>query len=281
MLKGAIPATGACLLGLALWLVSEKETTAPAGSSIVTPKIGHDVDGMKTRTKGSRRTNTATNVEEDVLAMLRSPETEGRHLALEVLLPDLIGTDIVKAAERVATLEPWASADDATRILLDAWAGRDPEAASAWCRERPDHAARERWLAYACNKAAANDPAAAMRIAERHEIAKDSRISGQVLHHWAKSDLPAAMQWIESQTDVALRDDSWRSLLMSISESDPRIAATLAADQISCESIQEEAVISVLHQWILKDRNAAASWVALFPEGPLRTRAEEELHGLN
>lgn len=38
--------------------------------------------------------------------------------------------------------------------------------------------------------------------------------------------------------------------------------------------------MSVLQQWAIRDPAAARAWVARFPEGPLRTRAEEELAGI-
>lgn len=283
MLKGVIPATGACLLILALWLASHSERTDPVEASAASSKIGHDTATARASTRSARREMVSTNADEAVLALLRSPEATGKQLALEALLPDLIEKDLDKAAEVVGKLEPWASADDAIRTLLGTWATRDPHSAATWCCEHVDDAERNRWLAYVCNKAAASNPGEAMRLAEKHGIAMDTNVSGQVLHYWARSDLPAARRWIERETDTEFRDHSWRSLVMSLSESNPGSAATLAAEQISSESIQEEAVISVLHQWILKDRNAAAAWVKLFPEGPLRERAEGELelHSLN
>jgi hypothetical protein len=35
---------------------------------------------------------------------------------------------------------------------------------------------------------------------------------------------------------------------------------------------QTEAAISVLHQWALRDLNAATAWTFTFPEGALRQR---------
>jgi hypothetical protein len=61
------------------------------------------------------------------------------------------------------------------------------------------------------------------------------------------------------------------------SKSDPAEAARLVLNQIPAGDNQNEAVISVVYQWALQDREAAKSWVQLFPEGALRRRAMNEI----
>ena len=54
----------------------------------------------------------------------------------------------------------------------------------------------------------------------------------------------------------------------------------MVVEQIPPGSIQTEAVISVLHQWFLRDMAGAAAWVDQFPAGDLKVRAENEMSGI-
>lgn len=236
-------------------------------------------------TKASRRPKSsplpAEKLAETTLSGLQSASSDERRIALDTLLPDLIGKDLSAAADLVKGLEPWASAEEATALLLDHWAEADAIAAAEWCARLDSGEKRSPWLVRVSNKLAKRDPAAAMAMLEEHHLAADPAATGTVLHHWARRDPDAAAEWISRQADEELRDASWNRIALSLSESDPAKAATLAAENISGEVQQEEAVISVLHQWILRDRKAAAAWVDLFPEGPLRQRAEEEFNSRN
>lgn len=216
---------------------------------------------------------------EATLSGLQSPDSGQRRLALDTLLPDLIGKDLDAAADLVKGLEAWASAEEATALLLDHWAETDAMAAAAWCTDLDPGEERDRWLARVSGKLAGRDPAAAMTMLEERGLAADLTAIGPVLHHWARRDMEGAVEWITRQSNSELCDAAWSSLALSLAESHPAEAATLAATNISGESEQEEAIISVLHQWILRDRKGAEAWVALFPEGPLRQRAAEEFKG--
>ena len=60
------------------------------------------------------------------------------------------------------------------------------------------------------------------------------------------------------------------------SKEDAAEAAKLVAEWISPGDAQNEAAISVLHQWALRDPKGALSWAQLFPEN-LRDRALQEV----
>ncbi|MEO7099417.1 MAG: hypothetical protein ABI162_08655 [Luteolibacter sp.] len=62
-----------------------------------------------------------------------------------------------------------------------------------------------------------------------------------------------------------------------LSKADPHAAACHVAKDMEPGTLQDEAVISILHQWMTKDPQAAATWAAEFPEGDLRSRALNEL----
>jgi len=273
-----------CCGGIAVWLWQGSKGGPQASvRSDHASRHRDEGDASADPSKASRRPKPESlpveKLAEATLSGLQSPDSGQRRLALDTLLPDLIGKDLDAAADLVKGLEPWASAEEAAGLLLDHWAETDAMAAAAWCTHLDPGKERDRWLARVSGKLAERDPAAAMTMLEVRHLAADLTAIGPVLHHWARRDMEGAVEWISGQSNSELCDAAWSRLALSLAESHPEAAATLAATNISGERQQEEAVISVLHQWILRDRKAAAAWVALFPEGPLRQRAEDEFNG--
>jgi hypothetical protein len=64
------------------------------------------------------------------------------------------------------------------------------------------------------------------------------------------------------------------------SKTDPKDAANLVAEQIPPGRIQDEAAISVIYQWALKDPEAAMNWAQSFPVGTLHDRAVNEVQNV-
>ena len=61
---------------------------------------------------------------------------------------------------------------------------------------------------------------------------------------------------------------------------DPVAAARLVVSDIPAGRARDEAVISVVHQWALKDARSALRWVQSFPDEALRQRASDEVAGV-
>ncbi|QJE98716.1 hypothetical protein [Luteolibacter luteus] len=266
-----------CASGFAAWRWHDSASMRqPASSS--GSKTHHQNQATDLTKASHRPPPTAASLEKlqaDALAALQSSDNGERRLALETLLPDLIARDLPGTAELVKGLEPWAASEEATALLLDRWTESAPAAAADWCAQL-DPAQRTRWLTRVSDQLSPRDPSAAMALLDEHQLASDPIASGTVLYHWARRDIDAACTWASHQADETFRNASWSRIAMSLAETHPARAATLAAEKITDPIQQEEAVISVLHQWILRDRPAAAAWVALFPEDSLRQRAEAE-----
>jgi hypothetical protein len=214
-----------------------------------------------------------------IAAALGSADREKAATALDVLLPDLTKRDVAAAAELARGLDPWAQRQQALLFVAGAWADSDPEVGAQWCRSLADPEEQLHCLRALCNRLAATDPARAMTLVEEHGSTESNALAQDIMHHWPRKDLKAAMAWVENRRDPEMRDSLWNHLALSLAEIDPKQAANLAAECIASEKIQDEAVISVVHQWMRKDREAATEWVELFPEGPLRERARGELAG--
>lgn len=214
-----------------------------------------------------------------LLSALRTGTTEQTTLALEVLLPDLMKRDITAAAELADGLEAWASREQVLLKIAGTWAEEDPDAALNWSRRLPDAGERQNCLVVICQKLSLSDPARAVALAETLPNAGNFLLLAGLCGPWMAQDPEAAAEWIAKQGSTGVRDLCWMGGISELAKKSPEQAANLAVDKIESERFQTEAVISVLHQWVLQDRKAAAEWVELFPAGPLRTRAEGELKG--
>lgn len=285
MLKGLFPPAAILLGGVLWWLAPD----GPGGSRELSPSSGRlsgergDPPGTPKQARSARRTTARTSheLEEEIAAILRADKDEGaQRRAIDVLLPELMRRDIRAAADFAAALESWASAGETINKVLDHWADSDPEAAAAWAAML--HGGRESLqqpLSLIVLKLARTDARLAVKLTEKYGFEDLPEFAGNLVQIWAQTDAAAAALWTDARPDQELRDHLWARIAMAKSESSPHEAANLAVDKISSLPVQEEAVISVLHQWVLRDPGAAAAWVDLFPEGPLRTRAEGELAG--
>lgn len=240
-------------------------------------RISDEASPMKQAKLSVRGESTSAHNSATIAAALGSADRTKASSALEVLLPDLTKRDVVAAADLARDLEPWAQRQQALLLVANAWADSDPEAGAEWCRSLTGAEEQLHCLRALCNKLATTDPARAMTLVEEHGGADTKALAQDIMQHWPRKDLKAAMAWVENRQDPETRDSLWNHLALSLAEIDPKQAANLAAERIVSEKIQDEAVISVVHQWVLKDRKAAAEWVELFPEGPLRERARGEL----
>lgn len=132
-----------------------------------------------------------------------------------------------------------------------------------------------------CLAIAERDPLAAMIMAvDNHLQEVDSGLSASLVAQWAMRDFESAYKWTKAQEPGAPRDDMLARLAYLRARTDPVAAARLVAADISAGPAQDEAVISVIHQWALQDARSAALWAQSLPDETLRQRASDEIAGL-
>lgn len=132
-----------------------------------------------------------------------------------------------------------------------------------------------------CLALAERDPREALVLAiESHLGDTKPGLIGNLTAQWAARDFDAALAWVRQMESGDQRDELFARLVFVASKSDPAAAAHLVIGEITPGSRQEEAAISVLHQWALRDLPAAAAWAAAFPAGELSERARSEIEGL-
>lgn len=100
-----------------------------------------------------------------------------------------------------------------------------------------------------------------------------------LFQRWAAADFEGAEDFTERLPAGDARESLLGLLAMEALRIDPGQAAAIVMGDMSPGESQTEAVISIVHQWAIKDHAAAQTWVAGFPEGELRERAEREIAG--
>lgn len=132
-----------------------------------------------------------------------------------------------------------------------------------------------------CLALAEQDPLAAMELALKNNLtADDPGLLTSLILQWATRDFDAAYAWTNTQEASAWRDNIRAYLAYLRAQTDPLAAARLVVSDISPGPARDEAMISVLHQWALRDSEAAKAWADSFSDDKLKKRALAEIEGL-
>ncbi len=175
-------------------------------------------------------------------------------------------------------MKPTTERDDAIRKLAQDWSAKAPAEAETWAAGLTEKTDRTQALNLVCLTLSNHSPVEAIAMAERHSLG-DPFVQ-EIIGRWADKDFNGASSWVTAFTSGETRNDSLARLALSRSASAPEEAATLVALSMKEGNAQEEAAMSVLHQWLKKDPQAAAEWISAFPDGPLRERGLKEVEGM-
>jgi hypothetical protein len=159
------------------------------------------------------------------------------------------------------------------------WARQNPDAALAWALNAPAGTKLDTVAEIVCAQQAQSDPARAFALAERFSSA-GSVLQENMMQQWAAKDEPASYAYANTKPAGEPRDHLFSRIAFILSRENPGDAAKIVTEQIPAGAIQDEAAISVLHQWALRDTAAAGAWAKMFPEGALRDRAIKEVENI-
>ncbi len=159
---------------------------------------------------------------------------------------------------------------------LRGWTRDHPEEALAWLRTAAAGVARDTVAETICAHLAESHPAEAVSLAERY-AGGCSNLLENLVHQWADRNEPAARAYAMNQPPGSERDRLLSRVALTRAKENPADAAQLVAEWISPGAVQDEAAMSVLHQWALRDADAALAWAQLFPDETLRDRALSEV----
>ena len=159
---------------------------------------------------------------------------------------------------------------------LREWTRQNPEKALAWMRSAAAGETRDTVVEIVCARVAESNPTEAVLLAERY-AGGCSNLLENLVHQWADQNEPAARAYALNKPPGEERDRLLSRVAFARSKENPADAAKLVGEWISPGEVQNEAAISVLHQWALRDPDAALAWAQLFPEESLRGRALKEV----
>ncbi|HXT12625.1 MAG TPA: hypothetical protein VN873_13760 [Candidatus Angelobacter sp.] len=166
------------------------------------------------------------------------------------------------------------SLEDSDQIR--AWARSNPGRAREWLASAPEGAKRETVSEMVCLQIAETNAAEAVALANDYEPGA-TNVLENLMMQWADQDLQAAYEWAAAKPPGKQRDALLSRIAFVESKTDPKDAATVVAQEIPPGPIQDEAAISVLYQWALKDPEAAMTWAQSFLPGTLHDRAVNEV----
>ncbi len=275
------------MLGTTFWVWKRAEAEK---SSTIHPDLTHpstnrhssirrQFDSEPGQVKRPTPTSTREVVTPETIgSKLRSGDQTEKDQALAQLLPQLIAQDPTRASKFIESLEPWAWRIDAMHLLARYWAKQNCEAALAWATQLKSREEKLTALSDIVIQVNSSNPSAALALCEKYNfIADHPSTLHSTVQALAKQDTKAAIAWVRQQRDVNFRNEAYSQIAMATAAQDPSAAAHLVTSEIAPGSTQEEAAMSILHQWILKDPKGAKAWVAVFPNGDFRQRAENEI----
>ena len=264
-------------------------TTAPppAPAAIVSSGVETAVDTMLPDHRAIAVPQAFPTIEDRVaqlsaaiLQELNTTNQEGHDTVFTNLLPALIALDPMAAAKLVENTTDQQGREELLRQVIQTWTTNDATAAFTWTGQLADTDEQQRALIYATKQMAELDPAAAAATAARYLADGQDAVMGDIALTWAGKDLAGALSWAASQPVGKQRDEIMARVAFMESRTAPEAAANLVIDEIPSGPAQEEAAISVLHQWAIQDFASAKAWAERFPSGPLRERALAELSGI-
>ena len=190
-------------------------------------------------------------------------------------------TDPARALAHAFTLGDRSERDNLVRDLLCRWAAQDADAALGWVSALEDPAARRSARSTICRAVAEKDSRGAVVLALAHGADEDD--TGGLLEclamQWCEKETEGAVEWAREQPPGEWRDRLLARASFVLSKSDPAAAAHLVSG-LEPGTLQDEAVMAVLHQWALQDSAAALQWAEAFSEPGLRDRALAEISNL-
>jgi hypothetical protein len=215
-----------------------------------------------------------------IQAALKTGELADHDLVFNHLLLDLIKKDPTSAARLAESMPSGTLREEMLRRVAQHWTEQDPASAKQWAEQLSDVRERNSALTDVCCQIAQTDPQQATQMADQIGL---GNLPGATLENlvqqWAARDLTTAEAWVNERPAGEEKDKLFSRIAMVLAESSPAEAARMVVDQIPAGDTQTEAVVSVLYQWAKSDLPGARAWVQLFPEGPLRERALNELKG--
>lgn len=207
---------------------------------------------------------------------LTSPTDSGHDLQLRIL-QRLSEHDIRAAANALAEMQP-ADRPEACERVATQWTRQNREEAVAWARLIQSTKDRQSALAGIAAEAVADHPAEVLMLASEFPLPPERQdIISLAASRWASIDSREALSWARLIPDSPLRQEVFAAVAVAWADQDAKAAARLVVDSLPVGPGQENALVGIVQRLASKDISVTETWVAQFPAGPLRERAQLEL----
>jgi len=214
----------------------------------------------------------------DALALDTRPGAEEMRLRL---IRRWAESDSAAAATWTAELPENRVRGAAFEQVAIAWANTDPAAAVSWVQALPESDSKSAATFALAYEAARTEPILALDLASALPPSPErDDLLAHAVSQWAATDATAAGNWAIEMPDPALRGRLVAAVAVAMAEDDGVAAGTLAANALNAGEEQDRTTVSIVQRWTQNSPQAAAEWVAQFPDIPLRMVAMENLLAL-
>jgi hypothetical protein len=134
-------------------------------------------------------------------------------------------------------------------------------------------------LAY---EAARSEPVTALTVASA--LPSGPQRDDLLVHaisQWAAGDSVRAAAWAAQVSDAVLRERLLAAVSVSAAEEDGAAAAAYAVQVLRPGEEQDRAAVCIIQRWAQYSPSAATSWVAQWPDNPVREAASQSLLALS
>ena len=214
----------------------------------------------------------------DSLALDASPGAAEMSL---LLVRRLAESDAPAAAAWILQLPDSPVCRDALEQVAIAWANTDLPAAAIWVHAMAEGDSKQAATLDIAYEAARTKPLAALELVS--ELLPTWQRDDLLIHavsQWAETDSTTATTWAMEVADPALRQRLVACVAIVLAEQDAAAAVALAVNGLVAGDGQDRATVSIVQRWVQLSPQAAASWVAQFPDIPSRDAAVRSLLAL-
>ena len=190
-----------------------------------------------------------------------------------------ISRDAAQTSQETALADPKSPVSSEDLDENREWARTHPSEALAWVLSSGEGPQHDTVIEMVCALMAETNAAQAVALAEQAGTNCANLLENMALQ-WAEQDQAAASAWALNQAKDEQRDRLLSRIAFVESKNNPAGAARLVVEEMLPGDSQNEAVISIMHQWALRDPNAAMAWAQAFPGGSLRERAIQEVQNI-
>jgi hypothetical protein len=163
--------------------------------------------------------------------------------------------------------------------IASQWAETDRAAATAWLETLRDGEPRQSATMGVGYAVAADEPVTALNLASALPASTErDDLLNYALSQWAAKDSAAAIQWADQIPDTTLRQQMLATAAVALAATDGPGAAAIVGTRIKPGPIQDRAAVAIVQQWAQTSPQAAANWVNLYPDSPVRTAAVQALN---